>query len=31
VAQDIDTTLHVTINEGKIEEFKALVEEMSTA
>jgi quinol monooxygenase YgiN len=31
MAQQIDTTLHVTIKEGKIEEFKRLVEEMSKA
>jgi len=31
MAQEIDTTLHVTINQGKIEEFKGLVEKMSKA
>jgi len=31
MAQDIHTTLHVTIKEGKIEEFKRLVEDMGKA
>lgn len=31
MAQDIHTTLHVRIKEGKIEEFKRLVEEMGKA
>jgi quinol monooxygenase YgiN len=31
MAQDIDTTLHVTIKEGKIEEFKRLVADMGKA
>ena len=31
MAQGVDTALHVTIKEGKIEEFKRLVEEMGKA
>ena len=31
MAQGIDTTLNVTIKEGKIEEFKRLVEDMGKA
>ena len=31
MAQDIHTTLHVTVKEGKIKEFTRLVEEMSKA
>ena len=31
MAQDIHTTLHVTVKEGKIEEFNRLVEEMCKA
>ena len=31
MAQDIHTALHVTIKEGKIEEFKRLVEDMGEA
>ena len=31
MAQGVDTTLHVTIKEGKIEEFKRLVEDMGKA
>jgi len=31
MVQGVDTTLHVTIKEGKIEEFKRLVEDMSKA
>jgi quinol monooxygenase YgiN len=31
MAQDIHTTLYATIKEGKIEEFKRLVEEMGKA
>ena len=31
MAKDIHTTLSVTIKEGKIEEFKTLIEEMGKA
>jgi quinol monooxygenase YgiN len=31
MAQEIDTTFHVTINQGKIEEFKGLVEKLTKA
>ena len=31
MAQDIHTTLHVTVKEGKIEEFNRLVEEICKA
>jgi len=29
MAQEIDTTFHLTIKQGKIEEFKELVEKLS--